>query len=129
MKLLVRLIRGTFILKLVWQSFSFHSSAGYDGGEESMNYLFLIVVLIIFLFFVARAVRRAIRNVKHPRQVLNGLIIEKYSDSQGKYRIVFQIRDQETHYEISPNLFPSVQPPMRVTLTVADDKVITFDPL
>ncbi|MHC5246909.1 hypothetical protein [Enterococcus sp. LJL90] len=94
-----------------------------------MNYLFLIVVLIIFLFFVVRAVRRVVRNVKHPRQVLNGLIIEKYSDSQGKYRIVFQIRDQETHYEISPNLFPSVQPPMRVTLTVADGKVITFDPL
>lgn len=90
-----------------------------------MNYLFIIVVVILLLFFIVKG----IRNVRRPKEMLNGLIIEKYTDDYGAYKIVLQIRDQETHYEISANLYPSIRPPMRGTVTISDGKILDFDPL
>lgn len=94
-----------------------------------MNYLFIIIVVLLLLFFIIKGVRKGIHNARQPKETLNGLIIEKYTDSHGIYKIVLQIRDQETHYEISPNLYPSIQPPMRGTVIVSEGKILDFDPL
>lgn len=93
-----------------------------------IGYFFLIIILLLFVFFLVKGItnwRKTLRTLPSQR----GLIVSKYLTEAGTCMIVFQLRQEELHLEISPNLYPKIQPPIRGEIFLREKQVIDFLPL
>lgn len=88
--------------------------------------IFIGFVLCLFVVMLVKGITRWRQGFASKRQ--SGLIVGKYLNEAGACMVTLQVLQEEQEVEISPNLYPKIQPPIRGELIFHDQLAIDFIP-
>lgn len=90
--------------------------------------IFLGFIFLIFIGMISKG-RARWRQSLAGRKSQSGLIVAKYFNEAGACMITLQVLQEEQELEISPNLYPKIQPPVRGELIFRDQLAVDFIPM